>query len=533
VNAKPLLDDASAHVLGFEWLTRAVAPASPYGDRCFAELKPFRQGEEALAQTRAQMIGAVAQRFDDDRLSALHAEFRSVPDAAGAIAQASIGDVLDDVQLLELLRFCRTFERVDATFDGLSPAAVGLRATRAVGEVLAPGAGSETGFYLADRFDGDLASARERLGRDQAELDAVRGREIERVAQQLGRDEIATDEFILMRDDLQGALPSGVRVVREAPAYLLCEIEYGDPSLGALARRDAAADDVAEHEERVRSNLSAVVREHATALDAAARAFGELDVIVAAARFTRRYRCAPPAMRATPVLAFEQARFLPLEEELAAAGRGFTPLDLELHDPAVLTGPNMGGKSVALQTGGFVAICAAFGLPVPAKRASLALFDQIAWLGLGRDGQIGGLLSSFAREVVELKEVLARASPRLLVFVDEFARTTTPHEGRALMVALLERLRQRGACGMLATHLAGIPKTAGVRHFAVRGVREIPVNSAGNDVGGALMALADSMDYTIAEVPAEEAPRGDAIALTSLLGMDREFVESAYRALLE
>jgi DNA mismatch repair ATPase MutS len=206
-------------------------------------------------------------------------------------------------------------------------------------------------------------------------------------------------------------------------------------------------------------------------------------------------------------------------------------LDLDLHDAAVLTGPNMGGKSVCLLTAGFVATCAAFGLPVPAARARVGLFDRIGWLGTGRSAHVGGLLSSFAAEVLALKDILAGDAPRLLLLVDEFARTTTPHEGKALSVALLARLRERDACALLATHLAGLAAAAGVRHFAVRGLRGIPTPPPVDDVGEALALLAESMDYRVAEVGVDDAPRADAIALTALLGLDRAFVEAAYRAL--
>ena len=312
---------------------------------------------------------------------------------------------------------------------------------------------------------------------------------------------------------------------------LFRSIEFGEPALAALARRDAAASAVAHAEERVRERLSETVRENAAGLTEAAAGLGALDVLVAAARFAQRYDCVPATLESEPILAFEQGRFLPLEAELAAAGRPFVPLDLELHDAAVLTGPNMGGKSVALQTCGFIALCAAYGLPVPAKRARTSLFDQIAWLGLGRETQLGGLLSSFAREVLELKAILERGASRLLILVDEFARTTTPQEGRALLIALLERLRERRACGMLATHLADIAEAAGARHFSVRGLRPIVQLVPTADVGEALNALAEAMDYSIGEVSRNELPRGDAIALTGLLGIDKRFVERALRAL--
>lgn len=529
-----LFDAASSPILGFDWLRAAVAPNSIYGERIFSNLTPFEPGEEAKAQARAAAVARFATSVATDRVGALRGALAEMPDAAPALARAAMGDMLDDAALLELRRFCATIERIDALlgdiefFQKLSNTSV-----RAVTAALAAGGRGDLGFYLSDAFDEDLGIAREELAREQAGLDTTRGRESERIALGLARDAIESDEFIVMRSDLSGTLPEGVRVVREAPTYLLCALQYGAAAVAALARRDAAAQQLATVEARVRGKLSALIREHAGGLESAALALGELDVLAGAAAFAQHYGCTEPAIVDEPLLAFERARFLPLESELAQAGRGFVPLDLELRETGVLTGPNMGGKSVALQTCGFVALCAAFGLPVPAARARCALFDQIAWLGLGREAEIGGLLSSFAREVLELKAILARDSARLLILSDEFARTTTPHEGRALLVALLERLRRRGACGMLATHLPGIAAAAGVVHFAVRGLRGIPRSSTSKDIGKALAALAEAMDYTIAEVADDELPRGDAIALTALLGIDAEFVDAAYRALVE
>ncbi len=528
---QPLLDAVSADVLGFEWLARAIAPASPYGDRAFSELRPFGVGEEAEAQSRAQRIAEFATRVAA-RLEAIRAEFVELPDATSAIARASMGDVLADPSFLELRRFCATVERIDDLIaDSSAQSALSNDAVSAVGAALAVGQVEDDRFYLADAFDASLATARANLARAQAELDAVRGRECAQVALELGREELGSDEFIVMRAELRGALPAGVRVQREAPTYLLCALDYGEAALAALQRRDEAADAVAEREERVRAELSSTVRRNAAGLNAATIALGDLDLMVAAARFTQSCECVPAEVSSETVLEFERARFLPLEAELVAAGRAFTPLDLALDDAAVLTGPNMGGKSVCLLTCGFLALCVAFGLPVPAARARIGLFEQIAWLGLGREGHVGGLLSSFALEVLALKEILSRDLPRLLILVDEFARTTTPHEGKALQVALLGRLRERRACGMLATHLEGVAAAAGVRHFAVRGLRGIPAPPATDNVDDALATLAASMDYRVAEVGAEDASRADAIALTALLGIDQKFVDAAYRAL--
>ncbi len=529
-----LLDAPTAQMLGFEWLREALAPASEYGERVFAHVQPFSGGDERLARERAERIAGVAQAVDAARLDAARDLLRSAPDAAGAIARASMDDVLTDVHFFELQRLIDVVERVDALFDGVPglPAAAN-KGSRDVAATLEPGRSGKFGFYLADSFDVALSGARAHFVHMQTEFDVSRGRLMQRIAASFGREDLGGDEFIVMRSDAPAVLPVGVRVVREAPTYLLCVVEYDDATLRALERRDAAAEAVAHAEAVVRQRLTSVVRKNASFLDRTILALGEIDVVVAAARFTSLYQCEVAQIVSHPEFAFRAGRFLPLEAEIEADGRRFTPIDVELLGVAVLTGPNMGGKSVCLRTCGFIALCAALGLPVPAASARTALFDEIAWLGIGTDDDApASLLSSFAGEVVRLRDLLERGAQPLFVLIDEFARTTTPHEGKALLIAVLQRLHERNACGLAATHLAGVAREAGVRHFAVRGLRGIPRHPATTDLHEALAALAVSMDYTIAEVgEGEENSGADAIALAQLLGLDRELVAAAYQAL--
>jgi hypothetical protein len=533
VKAAPLCDGPSASAFGFEWLADAVAPLSAYGARAFAGLRPFARGKESAALARARTIAEIAAT-GETALDAARACLRDVPDVAGPIARAAMGGILEDADFLELLRFAEAAERLDGLLSevpAIAPITGGaIRKTRAALELGRTG----TAFYLSDAYAADLATARSNLQQKQAGFDQERERWLERVERELGRDDLTGDEFVILRDDLGGPLPAGVRVLREAPTYWLCAPEFEPATLAALAARDAAFDAVAAAEERVRENISAVVAGLAAELDVTAAALGEVDVLVAAACFTLRHDCRAADVVAEPVLAFEGGRFLPLAAELAAEGREFVPIDVELHDVAVLTGPNMGGKSICLRTCGFIALCAAYGLPVPAAQARVGLFDEIAWLGIGSDERrLGGLLSSFAQEVVRVRDVLARSPKRLLVLIDEFARTTTPPEGKALLVALLERLRDRDARGMAATHLSGIAAAAGVRHFAVRGLRGIAAAPPAADLHAALAALADSMDYSIAEVRDDGAGSADALALAAWLGLDSDLVAGAYRHLAD
>lgn len=511
-----LLDGPTSVSLRLDWLATELEPVTDYGRRFFEELQPFVPGEEAACAERAQSIAAFALTVDAARVDAMREALRGAPDISGAIARASMGDLLSDVNFLEVLRFCDSVARADTLLEGQAVIRV-LRCDEVVG-ALERGRSGKFGFYLDDTFDAPLAAARAELRSAEDAFDAARAR--------LGRE---TDEFIIMRDEVHGALPPGVRVIREAPTYFLCEVELDEAALQLLAARDAAARRAAAAEEGLRTHLSGIVRRHSRTLEEATHAAGRADFFLAAARYTQRYGCVA-ASSDDAAFTFEDGRYLPVQSELDKEHLPYTPVSVSLSDVAVLTGPNMGGKSVALRTCGAIAVSAAFGLPVPAARANVPLFARIAWLGIGANSEAGGLLSSFAREVVRLRDAMKIERRPALWLIDEFARTTTPAEGRALLLALIEGIRERNIYAFVATHLSGIAATAGVPHYAVRGLRGIP-EAAGDNLNDALASLARSMDYTIHPVSADREAPGDAIMLAALLGLDRTFTESAWQML--
>lgn len=524
-----LFDPATATALRFDWLFHELEPVTDYGRRIFAQLEPFCAGQHGQAQERAQRIATMAAALDAGRIDAMRELLRTTPDASAPIALASMGDTLTDVNFLEIQRFCDVLARTATLLGEYSPYTLPL--CEDVSKALEPGRSGTRGFYLDDRFDKELAAARKYLRDAQAAFEDARGHLAARIAQSLGREQGGTAEFIIMRDELRGPIPQGVRVTREAPTYYLCELELDEGALDALRRRDDLTARVACLEETVRTRLSDVIRKTSAQLQEASGALGAIDVLLAAARFTQRYACTVAQHTPDDGLAFTSARFLPLQTELELQDRTYVPISLAFSGVAVLTGPNMGGKSIGLRTCGFIAACAAFGLPVPATRATVPLFAHIAWLGTGIADDEEGLLSSFALEVVRLREtLLVKRQPELLL-VDEFARTTTPDEGRALLLALIARLRERGTCGLAATHLSGIAPTAGVPHFAVRGLRGMPDRPPEGDLQAALAQLAQLMDYTIEPVTGDSKNAADAIFLASLLGMDRPFIESAWQLL--
>ncbi|MEO6913133.1 MAG: hypothetical protein ABI182_03810 [Candidatus Baltobacteraceae bacterium] len=532
MNWESFADPLTRGALQLDWLAAALEPVSEYGRREFALLVPFSPGQIEPLRANLKIVDRFAKELDPSRVDAIRDALRAAPDAIGAIARGAMGETFTDAALLEVQRFCDVVGRVRGLLEG-----VRAWSSEAPGEIeevaraLERGRSGKFGFYLADGFDETLSAARAAAGAAQAEYDVARRTLAERVCGRLGREDIGSDEFILMREDLRGDLPSDVHLIREAPTYYLCELKLDGRSLEALARRDAAAESVAQAEEAVRARLSDVVRRNSAGLNRECGSLGRIDLLIAKVRFAQQHDCVMPEIVAEASIAFEDGRFLPLADELARSGREYFTISLDLHDVAVLTGPNMGGKSAALRACGFIAACTAFGIPVPARSARVGLFARVGWLGIGGDEEPGGLLSSFAKEVIRLREVLARGTSQVLVLVDEFARTTTPHEGKALLVALIERLRAAKGCAFIATHLPGVAGAAGTRHFGVRGLRKVPQSRVTADVPAALAELAAQMDYTIAEISEDQEPQTDAIALAQLLGLDDELIAAARMAL--
>jgi hypothetical protein len=526
---------ASAQALGIDRLFAEIAPAGEFGRRARERERAYASGDEAEAQAAIERVASLASELEPDTVEVLRHALRATGDPGGAIARARAGSPLADVELFEIARFIEAVREIRSLAGrGLIEAVALPEIAPALAAALAPGRAAPHTFYLADAFDQALARTRTVAVMSQAGFDAARSRLAARVASFARLEHLRDGEFVLMRDALTGALPPEVRVLREAPTYLLCELALDAEALAALAARDAAAARVAEEEERVRARLGAIVRDAAASLEAAVEALGALDSLLGRVRFAQRHATCVPQIVECGTLAFEEGRYLPLEAALAERGREYSAISLDLAGAGVLTGPNMGGKTAALRTCGFIAACVALGLPVPARSARIGLFDEIVWIGLDATGEgEGGLLSAFGREVVALRTFFERAPRRALVLIDEFARTTTPREGRALSIALLDALRSRGACSLAATHLAGIAFDAGVAHFAIAGLRAFPARDVGPppELERALERIAAAMDYHVIEVDEDATTRADAIALADVLGLDAGIIARA-RAVL-
>lgn len=212
-------------------------------------------------------------------------------------------------------------------------------------------------------------------------------------------------------------------------------------------------DEVAEIA-RILDELTNRVRAERGPLEAAAAQLAHLDSVFARARFARELDCVMPEFTKGNLLRLDAARNPVLEATLRPQGRKAVALSLGLggeETVMVISGPNTGGKTVALKSVGLAALSAQSGIPVAAERAEMPIFDHVL-ADIGDEQSIAADLSTFSAHMLNLKSMLETATERSLILVDEMGTGTAPEEGAALAVALLEEFRRLHALTIATTH---------------------------------------------------------------------------------
>jgi DNA mismatch repair protein MutS2 len=398
----------------------------------------------------------------------------------------SAGDLLDAASLADTAaglratfrsdaaKFPRLAERASAIGDFRSLAANIRRAVLPNGEI------SDNASPALKRIRASSAQTRERI---QKSLEAILR----------ARGDDAGHDYVTLRNE-RFVIPVSASDRRAVPGVV-----HGTSATGQTVfvepletidlnnRLVQLAEEEASEIARILAGLTDELRLQRGPLSFAAERIAEFDSIFARGRFARDFDCAMPEFISEIAIRLKNARNPVLEDTLRPQGRSVVPVSLALggardgagnagagHDSIgrvmVISGPNTGGKTVALKTLGLAALAGQSGIPVAAESAELPILDAVL-ADIGDEQSITADLSTFSAHVLNLKSMLERATERTLVLVDELGTGTAPEEGAALAVALLEEFRRRGCLLLATTHHDRLKSyastTAGVINAAV------------------------------------------------------------------
>jgi DNA mismatch repair protein MutS2 len=398
---------------------------------------------------------------------------------------------------------------------------------------------------LADEASPALARIRRDIGRQQKNIQDS----LERFLRAHRADGTLQEEFVTIRDDRyvvpiiagqKGRIDGVIHGSSGTGRTLFVEpLE----TIGLNNQLVRLREDELREIERILAEITAVFREHTDEIAATSAALAELDCVFAKASFAADYNAIVPRFsREQRRLLLREARHPLLETVLRKQRKLIIPISFELDENRrclLISGPNTGGKTVALKTTGLLALMAHAAIPVPCAEAEFPLLDDVL-ADIGDAQSIAESLSSFSGHLLHVKQMLERVTPESLVLLDELGRATDPEEGGALGVAVLDEFRRSGAFCLASTHLLPLKlygaQTSGVLNASM-GFDEstlqptyelrlgIPGKSAGLDIATRLEMPRAILDHARAVLPRMQADFQQLLA-----DLHRQLEENARRA---
>lgn len=463
-----------------EWVLHELQPASACGRALLNDLRPGGPGDRLQLERELDDLQrmADADAVQWRMLMRLSHGFSQVKDLRKTFSRCR-ALTLGDVELFEVKSFLLQMQR-------LAPQTAQLESELGVtAAALEP---CDTALRLLD-IDGRGTAAFAVSSRYSAALAAVRQekKEVEDAIRRAGR---MTDELQAQRSVILA------REQREEEAVCRCLSEKLRPSLDAMEE-----------------NLRRIAR---------------LDLLIAKARLARAWGAVRPRLGGS-TLRFSGLADPYVVQAVRQTGGEFTPVDICLEKGAtVITGANMGGKSVALRAVVLNTLLAHMGFFVFAQSADVPLFDDI--ILIAEDGQsVQSGLSSFGAEITALGNALTQMNGRFcLLVLDEFARGTNPEEGRRIVGALVKYLAGKGGIALLVTHYDGAARHA-TAHYQVAGLRNVDPEQLRREMDGSesgFQVIQRHMDYHLLPAGAlEDCPRS-ALTICRLLLPQKDLMQA-------
>jgi DNA mismatch repair protein MutS2 len=519
------VDDHSLRLLEYDRVTAAVA-ARAAGSGARARLLAWRPRADAVERARENaLLGAAIRRQGEPdpwcRVGAGDLAPRLAPEAREALDGAGLVEVLGWLEAARETCALWSDEGARARFPGLAGLVDGLPDVEVLRRRLA--SSLEPDGRVADGASPDLA--RLRRGLEQGER-GVQQR-LERWAHGFGESAYVTrhgERFVALVP--AAGFPRRRGIVHDVSgsghSLFVEPLELCDANNAVMELRAG----VGEEERRILLELAAAVRRAGPELESLEAALVHLDSLHARARWAAEFGAIAVepggerlALRAArhPLLAMGEAR------------SAIVPLDLELTAPGrilLVSGPNMGGKTVLLKTVGLAVALAHSALPVPAAEGSAVPEMDAIVADLGDEQSVDEGLSTFAAHLRALAQMAERAGPRCLVLCDELGAGTDPEEGGSLGRAVLEHFAARGAWGVVTTHLGSLKRAAGEVRGVVNGSLEFDLAGmapryrflAGVPGASHALAVAERLGFPPALVArARSLAPAEAVALERLL----------------
>lgn len=468
--------------IGFEFIKSKMLPATPFGAELVKSIRPFRKDERDILETELSNLNKLSSNYEEVKsdINAIRRIFMQMKDVRGSI-KFGRDNTLSDIELFEIKILLMQLEKlkpvVERVSDELGLCGFFMEPVSIAVDILDPDKRRIPTFSIYDEYSDTLKEIRKEK----------------------------RDTELRMQSD----------------AALFDELK--DKRLDITAKEE-------KEERRIREELSIKLRPYFDTVINNINTVARFDLLIEKHRVSKLYpSCLPQITKDTLILKDTTNPYIC--DILESKGLKFTPVSIEMGlGTTVLTGANMGGKSVTLKTVALNTYLALCGFFVYAQSASIPAFDEIIMISEESQSVAKGL-SSFGAQIVELKNLLNEIENKyVFAILDEFARGTNPKEGESLVRGLVSLLNTKKTVSLLVTHFDHVAELS-KSHYQVKGlqgVSEERISSSlltKSDDDAKITAISQFMNYGIFKVDKDAKPPKEALMICRLLGLQNELLD--------
>ncbi len=398
--------------------------------------------------------------------------------------------------------------------------------------ILSPDNDLNETFYLSSSFSDELKLIRKQISHVYGQLSEIKNKVIDFIFEN-NKIDFRNREFVLVEKSTLNILETK-KIYYEYydSKMLLLKPIFPTEYMDLLDKKEELLNEENEQEKYILQLLSKAVLEQQHNLLLYIKAVEQLDTFIARAQLAINLSLTRPNADCGLTFNVVEGIFLPLKSKNTKLGMNYMPLTAEFNSNAILlSGSNMGGKTVVFKTIGFLQLLTQFGFFVPAKKLETRIYSEFVALGISEQSNIEGL-SSFGQEINELINALKEPSKSTLLLADELAKTTNATEAKAILYGLLQIIVENyNITGFFATHFINLPQIDGVLKCKMKGLNQEAYQTyhKSNDTDSIqekIKLINSFMQYEVVN-DCGISSDFDALIIAQMLGLNPEIIKHA------